>query len=127
MSGYFVPALNVLGLTIHACTVAPPAPSYVKLSAGFSANVFRNASLTLVTAVIHERIVEHMASAQRRITGGHEPVSSSALALLLQTCGFGLVLNDLLADSSGAVSESEFAGMLRAFLAPLVPSVPTRS
>ena len=83
--------------------------------------------LALVTAVIHERIVEHMASAQRRITGGHEPVSSTALALLLQTCGFGLVLNDLLADSSGEVSESEFAGMLRAFLAPLVPSVPTRS
>lgn len=83
--------------------------------------------LAIVTAAIHERVTGYMSAAQRRITGGSEPVSSAALAVLLQTYGFGLVLNDLLEDSSASVSETEFTGMLRAILAPVMSAQHARS
>mgnify|MGYP006268076399 CR=1 FL=1 len=83
--------------------------------------------LALVTAVIQERITAHVSSMQRRLTGGSEPVSSAALSLLVQTYGFGLVLNDLLADSAASVTKEEFTAMIRAFVEPVVSVVNTRS
>ena len=83
--------------------------------------------LAIVTAVIHERLTAYMSMAQRRITGGHEIVPSAALSILVQTYGFGLVLNDLLRDSGAAVTGDEFGEMLSTFLSGTVPADERRS
>ena len=83
--------------------------------------------LAIVTAVIHERLTAYMSLAQKRIAGGREVVPSTALSILLQTYAFGLVLNDLLVDSSAEVSAAEFETMLRALLSAAVPAAQRNS
>jgi AcrR family transcriptional regulator len=66
---------------------------------------------------LQERLTLFMDNAQRRITGGSTPVSSAALALLVQSYGFGFVLNDLLeSDEHPFVTDDQFAHLMRVML-----------
>jgi hypothetical protein len=57
-----------------------------------------------------------MDNAVRRISG-HEPaMSCAALAMLVQSYGFGFVLNDLLEEGGGGVTDEQFVSLMRAML-----------
>lgn len=72
--------------------------------------------LSLVQNILHERLVAFMDNAVRRITG-HEPtISCEALAMLVQSYGFGFVLNDLLEEGGGGVTDDQFASLMRLML-----------
>jgi hypothetical protein len=73
--------------------------------------------LGVLQSHLQERLTLFMENAQRRITGGSAPVSSAALALLVQSYGFGFVLNDLLeSDEHTFVTDDQFAHLMRVML-----------
>ena len=73
--------------------------------------------LGVLQSHLQERLTLFMENAQRRITGGSAPVSSAALALLVQSYGFGFVLNDLLeSDEHTFVNDDQFAHLMRVML-----------
>lgn len=73
--------------------------------------------LEVLQSHLQERLTAFMDNAQRRITGGNTPVSSAALALLLQSYGFGFVLNDLLEeDGITFVTDDQFMHLMRVML-----------
>ena len=73
--------------------------------------------LGVLQSHLQERLTLFMENAQRRITGGSAPVSSAALALLVQSYGFGFVLNDLLESGEHTfVTDDQFAHLMRVML-----------
>lgn len=74
------------------------------------------ARLSLVQNILHERLVAFMDNAIRRITNDAPTMSCAALAMLVQSYGFGFVLNDLLEEGGGGVTDDEFASLMRAML-----------
>ena len=57
-----------------------------------------------------------MDNAVRRITGQEPTMSCAALAMLVQSYGFGFVLNDLLEEGGGGVTDEQFASLMRTML-----------
>jgi AcrR family transcriptional regulator len=74
------------------------------------------ARLRVVQMAIQDRLTALLEDVQVRITGGHRPVSSAALALLIQTYAHGFVLNDLLEEDGVGVTNEEFASLMRVML-----------
>jgi len=74
------------------------------------------ARLSLVQNILHERLVAFMENAIRRITNEEPTMSCAALAMLLQSYGFGFVLNDLLEEGGGGVTDEQFVSLMRAML-----------
>jgi AcrR family transcriptional regulator len=74
------------------------------------------ARLRVVQMAIQDRLTALLEDVQVRITGGHRPVSSAALALLIQTYAHGFVLNDLLEEEGVGVTNEEFASLMRVLL-----------
>jgi AcrR family transcriptional regulator len=72
--------------------------------------------LSLVQNILHERLVSFMENAIRRITNEEPTMSCAALAMLLQSYGFGFVLNDLLEEGGGGVTDEQFVSLMRAML-----------
>jgi AcrR family transcriptional regulator len=72
--------------------------------------------LSLVQNILHERLVSFMENAIRRITNEEPTMSCAALAMLLQSYGFGFVLNDLLEERGGGVTDEQFVSLMRAML-----------
>ena len=72
--------------------------------------------LSLVQNILHERLVAFMENAIRRITNEEPTMSCAALAMLLQSYGFGFVLNDLLEEGGGGVTDEQFVSLMRAML-----------
>lgn len=72
--------------------------------------------LGIAQSAIRERISRLMESTQRRITGGPDPVSPRALALLTQAYAFGLVINDLTDDEADVVTDDEYGALMRAMI-----------
>jgi AcrR family transcriptional regulator len=73
------------------------------------------ARLGIVQLAIQDRLTTLLDDVQEKITGGRRPVSSAALALLIQTYAHGFVLNDLLEDNEGVTNE-EFSSLMRVLL-----------
>ena len=76
--------------------------------------------LSLVQAVIQERMTAFLDDIQRRMTGGNVPIDSSALAMLLQSYSFGFVLNDLLDEAGQGIKNDDFAALMRTFITPAI-------
>lgn len=74
------------------------------------------ARLRVVQMAIQDRLTTLLEDVQVRITGGHRPVSSNALALLIQTYAHGFVLNDLLEEEGVGVTNEEFSSLMRVLL-----------
>jgi AcrR family transcriptional regulator len=74
------------------------------------------ARLRVVQMAIQDRLTTLLEDVQVRITGGHKPVSSAALALLIQTYAHGFVLNDLLEEEGVGVTNEEFSSLMRVLL-----------
>lgn len=74
------------------------------------------ARLSLVQNILHERLTSFMDNAVRRITQGEPTMSTAALAMLVQSYGFGFVLNDLLEEGGGGVTDDQFASLMRTML-----------
>jgi AcrR family transcriptional regulator len=74
------------------------------------------ARLSLVQNILHERLVSFMETAVRRITHQEPKISCAALAMLVQSYGFGFVLNDLLEEGGGGVTDEQFASLMRSML-----------
>jgi AcrR family transcriptional regulator len=72
--------------------------------------------LSLVQNILHERLVSFMENAIRRITNEEPTMPCAALAMLLQSYGFGFVLNDLLEEGGGGVTDEQFVSLMRAML-----------
>lgn len=72
--------------------------------------------LSLVQNILHERLTSFMDNAVRRITQGEPTMSIAALAMLVQSYGFGFVLNDLLEEGGGGVTDDQFASLMRLML-----------
>jgi AcrR family transcriptional regulator len=72
--------------------------------------------LSLVQNILHERLVSFMENAIRRITNEEPTMSCASLAMLLQSYGFGFVLNDLLEEGGGGVTDEQFVSLMRAML-----------
>lgn len=85
------------------------------LAASMEIPALRN-RLSLVQAVIQERMTAFLDDVQRRMTGGHIPVNSSAFAMLVQSYSFGFVLNDLLEETGQGIRDEDFAGLMRTIL-----------
>jgi AcrR family transcriptional regulator len=74
------------------------------------------ARLSLVQNILHDRLTAFMDNAVRRITHAEPTMSTAALAMLVQSYGFGFVLNDLLEEAGGGVTDEQFASLMRAIL-----------
>ncbi len=74
------------------------------------------ARLSLVQNILHERLVAFMDNAIRRITKQEPTMSCAALAMLVQSYGFGFVLNDLLEVGGGGVTDEQFSSLMRSML-----------
>lgn len=72
--------------------------------------------LSLVQNILHERLTAFMDLAVRRITQKDPVHSTSALAMLVQSYGFGFILNDLLEEGGGGVTDEQFASLMRTML-----------
>lgn len=83
--------------------------------------------LGIAQSAVRERIMRLMSTTQRRITGRDESVSTRALALLAQAYAFGLVINDLTEGDSDAITDDEFATLLRAMVSGALLADPDRS
>jgi AcrR family transcriptional regulator len=74
------------------------------------------ARLSLVQNILHDRLTAFMDNAVRRITHAEPTMSTVALAMLVQSYGFGFVLNDLLEEAGGGVTDEQFASLMRSML-----------
>lgn len=83
--------------------------------------------LGIAQSAVHARIARLMETTQRRITGGAEPVSPRALALLAQAYAFGFVINDLTEGHVDPITDGEFAAMMRAMVSGAFRTNPDRS
>ena len=72
--------------------------------------------LNLVQNILHDRLTAFMDDAVRRITHTEPTMSTAALAMLVQSYGFGFVLNDLLEEGGGGVTDEQFASLMRSML-----------
>jgi AcrR family transcriptional regulator len=72
--------------------------------------------LSLVQNILHDRLTAFMDNAVRRITHAEPTMSTVALAMLVQSYGFGFVLNDLLEEAGGGVTDEQFASLMRSML-----------
>ena len=72
--------------------------------------------LSLVQNILHDRLTAFMDNAVRRITHAEPTMSTVALAMLVQSYGFGFVLNDLLEEAGGGVTYEQFASLMRSML-----------
>jgi AcrR family transcriptional regulator len=72
--------------------------------------------LSLVQNILQDRMVAFMGNAVRRITGAEPTLSSEALAMLVQTYSLGFVLNDVLEEGGGGVTDEQFSSLMRAML-----------
>ena len=72
--------------------------------------------LNLVQNILQERMVAFMGNAVRRITGAEPQMSTQALAMLVQTYSLGFVLNDILEEGGGGVTDEQFSSLMRAML-----------
>ncbi len=72
--------------------------------------------LNLVQNILHDRLTAFMDNAVRRITHAEPAMSTAALAMLVQSYGFGFVLNDLLEEGGGGVTDEQFASLMRSML-----------
>jgi AcrR family transcriptional regulator len=74
------------------------------------------ARLSLVQNILHDRLTAFMDNAVRRITHAEPTMSTVALAMLVQSYGFGFVLNDLLEEAGGGVTDEQFVSLMRSML-----------
>ena len=72
--------------------------------------------LNLVQNILQDRMVAFMSNAVRRITGEEPRLSTQALAMLVQTYSLGFVLNDVLEEGGGGVTDEQFSSLMRAML-----------
>lgn len=72
--------------------------------------------LNLVQNILQERMVAFMGNAVQRITGAQPQMSTQALAMLVQTYSLGFVLNDILEEGGGGVTDEQFSSLMRAML-----------
>ena len=72
--------------------------------------------LNLVQNILHDRLTAFLDDAVRRITHAEPTMSIAALAMLVQSYGFGFVLNDLLEEGGGGVTDEQFATLMRSML-----------
>lgn len=76
--------------------------------------------LGIAQTAIYDQLITFMDQVQKKMTGGDMPVSSAALAMLVQTYAFGFILNDL-EDAGSRVSDAEFAHLMRTMLSGVFP------
>ncbi len=72
--------------------------------------------LNLVQNILQDRMIAFMGNAVRRITGVEPRISTEALAMLVQTYSLGFVLNDVLEEGGGGVTDEQFSSLMRAML-----------
>ena len=76
--------------------------------------------LGIAQTAVYDQLIGFMDQVQRKMTGGLMPVSSAALAMLVQTYAFGFILNDL-EDGGARVSDEEFAHLMTTMLSGVFP------
>lgn len=76
--------------------------------------------LGIAQNAVNDQLIGFMDQVQRKMTGGHMPVSSAALAMLVQTYAFGFILNDL-EDGGPRVSDDEFRDLMATMLSGVFP------
>jgi AcrR family transcriptional regulator len=76
--------------------------------------------LGIAQTAVYDQLISFMDQVQRKMTGGNIPVSSAALAMLVQTYAFGFILNDL-EDGGARVSDEEFSHLMAAMLSGVFP------
>lgn len=76
--------------------------------------------LGIAQTAINDQLIAFMDQVQTKMTGGHKPVSSAALAMLVQTYSLGFILNDL-EDAGSRVTDAEFAHFMRTMLSGVFP------
>jgi len=74
------------------------------------------ARLSLVQNILHDRLTAFVDNAVRQITHAEPTMSTAALSMLVQSYGFGFVLNDLLEEGGGGVTDEQFASLMRSML-----------
>lgn len=77
--------------------------------------------LGIAQTAVYDQLIGFMDQVQRKMTGGLLPVSSAALAMLVQTYAFGFILNDL-EDGGSRVSDEEFSHLMATMLSGVFPN-----